>query len=92
MWIFDNWMIMALGAAAAWAISSVVDVCFVSNGIYKRAVDGAVISGLFCLLPAVAAIGSVELPSINLAVFLVGALSAWPTCSTFTSTSRHCLS
>ena len=40
MWIFDNWVIMALAAAAAWALSSVIDICFVGSGVYRKASDG----------------------------------------------------
>ena len=74
-WAFDHWVIMALAAAAAWAISSVLDVCFVSNGIYKRAVDGTMVSGLFCLLPAAATIGYVQFENIDLGILCMGMLS-----------------
>ncbi|MEM7283794.1 MAG: hypothetical protein AAF438_19435 [Pseudomonadota bacterium] len=49
----DNWIFMSLFAASAWALSCVLDVCFVSKGIYKTPWDGPTIAGLFCLLPVV---------------------------------------
>lgn len=75
LWVFDNWVIMALFAAAAWAMSSVIDVCFVSNGIYKEASDGTVISGFFCIIPAIASIGSFDPGTVDLLTACIGMLS-----------------
>ena len=42
---------LALLAAALWALSCVIDVCFVGEGIFTNPMDGTVITGLFCILP-----------------------------------------
>ncbi len=42
---------MALIAPALWAGICLIDVCFVAGDVYKTHTDGAVITGLFCLLP-----------------------------------------
>jgi len=73
--MFDNWVMMALSAAAAWALSSVVDVCFVGNGIYKKAWEGAAISGLFCIIPAVVSAGAIDLGTIDPLTACIGMLS-----------------
>jgi len=49
--IWDSWIAMGLIATGAWALSSVIDVCFVGDGIYTEPSDGPVIAGLFCALP-----------------------------------------
>lgn len=71
----DHWVSMSFLAAAAWALSCVIDVCFVDNGIYRRASDGAAIAGLFCLVPAVFTAGSVDWTGISWAVTGVGVAS-----------------
>ena len=75
VWILDNWVVMALAAAAAWALSSVVDVCFVSNGIYKKASEGALISGLFCAIPATASTAAIDLNGVSILTISMGVLS-----------------
>lgn len=75
LWVFDNWVLMALFAAGAWAMSSVIDVCFVSNGIYKSASDGTTVSGLFCIIPAIASWHAVDLAGIEPLVVCIGVLS-----------------
>lgn len=67
---------MALIATAAWALSCVVDVCFVGNGVYRKASDGALIAGLFCLVPALLAGFTVHFEIIELGTITVTALSA----------------
>ncbi len=50
---WDNWVMMSILAASAWAASCVLDVCFVSRGIYRRPWDGPTVAGLFCVVPVV---------------------------------------
>jgi len=66
---------MALAAAAAWALSSVVDVCFVSNGVYKKASEGVMISGLFCVIPATGSAVAINLSEVDLLTICMGMLS-----------------
>lgn len=51
MEIWNNWVLMGLLAAAAWALSCVVDVCFIGEGIYREPVDGPLTAGVFCVIP-----------------------------------------
>lgn len=71
----DSWVTMSLLAAAAWALSSVIDVCFVGNGIYRKVSDGPAIAGLFCIVPALAASGTLSLAGLSWTVVCVGMLS-----------------
>lgn len=73
--VLDNWVFMALFATGAWALSCVIDVCFVSNGVYGKASDGPAIAGLFCIVPMVVSTGSLEWNSVHWAVAIVGVLS-----------------
>ena len=73
--VLDNWVLMAVAATGAWALSCVIDVCFVGKGVYRSAAEGPAIAGLFCILPMLASIGSVEWHSVDWTVALVGALS-----------------
>lgn len=56
--LWDSWIAMGLFAAGAWALSSVVDVCFVGDGVYREPADGPIIAGLFCALPVLTGFGS----------------------------------
>ncbi len=49
--IWNNWLFMAFITPAVWAMSSVIDVCFVGEKIFRFPSDGPIISGLFCILP-----------------------------------------
>ena len=49
--LWNNWLIIAFVAPAIWAISCIIDVCLVSERIYRSPSDGPVISGLFSALP-----------------------------------------
>ena len=51
--LLDNWVLLGLLAAAAWALSCLIDVCFVGDGIYREPADGPLMAGLFCVLPLV---------------------------------------
>ena len=42
---------MALLTPALWSIACVIDVCFVGENTYKSPFDGAIVSGLFCIVP-----------------------------------------
>lgn len=71
----DSWVLMALVAAAAWALSCVIDVCFVGNGVYRRASDGPAIAGVFCLVPALTSMFALDPTELTVSVVLVGLLS-----------------
>ncbi|HNP61645.1 MAG TPA: hypothetical protein PKM72_12450 [Nitrospirales bacterium] len=49
--VWNNWMSMALLTPALWAVSCIIDVCFVGERIFRFPSDGPIISGLFCVLP-----------------------------------------
>lgn len=74
--LWDNWVLLGLLAAGGWAMSSVLDVCFVSEGIYGDPIDGPVIAGLFFFLPAVAAARSLGSADIDWAYAGLAMLSA----------------
>ena len=73
--LLDHWVVMSLLAAAAWALSCVIDVCFVDKGIYRRASDGPAVAGLFCIVPALMASSSLDWTGVSWPIFGVGALS-----------------
>lgn len=54
MALWDNWLAIGLLSVAAWGLSCVIDVCFVGQGVYRKAVDGVAIAGLFFVVPLVA--------------------------------------
>lgn len=58
--VWNSWMLMALVTAAAWAISCVIDVCFVGARIYRQPSDGPIISGLFCIVPLLVLVTDVQ--------------------------------
>ena len=60
VWLWDNWVLMALFAAGGWALSCVIDVYFVGDGIYRDPSDGPLIMGLFCVIPLLASLGTVD--------------------------------
>ena len=77
MMLLDNWMAMSLLAASAWAASCVLDVCFVSQGIYRRPWDGPTIAGIFCLVPVLLVPATTTLdfsspPTVLFVAFLSG--------------------
>ena len=51
MELWDNWLFMALLVPTTWALSCILDICFVSNRIYRSPSDGPIIAGFFCVLP-----------------------------------------
>ena len=73
MW--DSWIAMSLIAAGGWALSSVIDVCFVGDGIYSEPSDGPVIAGLFCALPVFTTAGAGGLGNADWGVAFVAMLS-----------------
>ena len=73
--VLDNWIFMALLATGAWALSCVIDVCFVSNGVYRKASDGPAIAGLFCFVPMLFSSGTVDGSNVDWAIACVGMLS-----------------
>ena len=73
--VLDNWIFMSLFATGAWALSCVIDVCFVSNGVYRKASDGPAIAGLFCIVPMLVSTRALDWIDVNWAVVCVGMLS-----------------
>lgn len=72
--ISNNWLIISFLAPLFWALVNIIDVYFV-NGVYKDATDGAVMVGLFQILPGLGALYFVRgfdflsvLPVLGLAV------------------------
>lgn len=51
--LWNNWIVMALMTPALWAVSSIIDICFVGERIFRFPSDGPIISGLFSLVPLV---------------------------------------
>ena len=49
--LWNNWVLMALLTPMLWAVCCVIDVCLVGEEVYKHPSDGAIISGLFCIIP-----------------------------------------
>ena len=49
----DHWLLFALAASSLWAIGCVADVCLIGKRIYRQPSDGAVISGVFCIIPVI---------------------------------------
>ena len=49
--LWNNWMALAMMTPALWAVSSIIDICFVGERIFRFPSDGPIISGLFGLLP-----------------------------------------
>ncbi len=49
--LWDNWIVVAFIAPAVWGTSCIIDVCFISENIYRRPADGAIVSGLVAALP-----------------------------------------
>lgn len=68
-------MLVALLATAAWALSCVIDVCFVGSGIFRKASDGPAIAGLFCCVPLILTVGQVDLDGSHVSTLCVGVLS-----------------
>ncbi len=74
--LVDNWILMALLATGGWAAASVLDVCLIGNGVYRRAADGPLVAGLFCVLPALLAAGALQTELVTLRLIAISALSA----------------
>ncbi|MGB5586470.1 MAG: hypothetical protein WBN78_01775 [Gammaproteobacteria bacterium] len=76
---WENWILLALLAAIGWAISCIIDVCFVGGRIFREPSDGPVITGLFCLIPL-----ALLLPRIQdwnaMSVSVIGAASVAGLC------------
>ncbi len=49
--LWNNWIVLAMLTPALWAVSSIIDICFVRERIFRFPSDGPIISGLFGLLP-----------------------------------------
>ena len=58
--LWNNWLLMALLTPALWAVSCVIDTCFVGERIFRDPSDGPVISGLFCVLPLFTAFSKID--------------------------------
>ncbi|MFK7858808.1 MAG: hypothetical protein AB8B64_08305 [Granulosicoccus sp.] len=48
----ENWILMALLTPTFWAMGCLLDSCLIGSRIYRKAADGAIVSCLFCLAPA----------------------------------------
>lgn len=76
MW-WENWLLLALFTAGAWAVSCIVDVCLVGGRLFRRPIDAAAVSGLFCAVPLVvlAPAASVPVPPAATAAWLAAMLA-----------------
>ena len=66
---------MALLAAAGWALSCVIDVFFVGDGVYREPADGPLIMGLFCVIPLLATLGTIDWQEADSGATAVAALA-----------------
>ena len=57
MELSQNWLLMALLTPTLLAIDCLVASCLIGRKIYRAPSDGAIVSCLFCLLPAMAILG-----------------------------------
>ena len=48
----NHWLVFASIAPASWAVGCLLDILFIERRLYKSPRDGAIISGLFALVPA----------------------------------------
>lgn len=76
MGLWNSWIYMSLLSAAAWGLSSVIDVCFVGEGIYRKPSDGALIAGLSCIVPLFVFDGAEKVLNVDPGVAVVALLSA----------------
>ena len=60
--VLDHWFFMAMMTPLIWAVCCLLDIGFVCNRIYKIAMDGPVISGLFSILPVLMVVATGSLP------------------------------
>ncbi|OGI13934.1 MAG: hypothetical protein A2878_01245 [Candidatus Moranbacteria bacterium RIFCSPHIGHO2_01_FULL_54_31] len=75
LFITQNWLLVALIAPCLWAIVAIIDTHFV-HGVYEDEYDGAVISGVFQLLPwLLVPLGVIEFafPGAEIAVLALSA-------------------
>ena len=47
----EHWLLIAFISPAAWAIACLVDVCLIDREIYRKPVDGVIVSGTFFAVP-----------------------------------------
>lgn len=57
MEILQNWILLAVLTPTLWALGCVLDSCLIGSKIFRSPADGAIISCLFCLAPALLALG-----------------------------------
>ncbi|WP_447969061.1 hypothetical protein [Nitrospira sp. M1] len=68
--LWNNWLLMAWLTPAFWAASCLIDVCCISERVFRYPSDGPIISGLFCVLPLAllfVELGSWEAVTVSLA-------------------------
>lgn len=53
MGLAENWLILALASPVFWAAICLIDCCFVGKGLYRSALDGPVLAGIFSAIPLV---------------------------------------
>lgn len=54
----QNWLLMAMLTPTFWAIGCLLDSCLIDRKVYRKPSDGAIISCLFCIVPALAVMGT----------------------------------
>ena len=57
MELAQNWVLMAVLTPTFWAMGCVLDTCLIGGKVYRAPSDGAMVSCIFCLAPAVFALG-----------------------------------
>lgn len=62
----ENWILMALLTPTFWAMGCVLDSCLVGSRVYRSVWDGAIVSCLFCLAPALFSLMSLYLPPTSI--------------------------
>ena len=76
MTLLNNWLFMALLVPITWALSCILDICFVSNRVYRSPCDGPIVAGFFCVLPLFAIVSQViSWHELTLAIALFAGLA-----------------
>lgn len=53
----QNWILLAVITPTLWALGCVLDSCLIGSNVYRSPSDGATVSSLFCLVPALFVFG-----------------------------------
>lgn len=73
--IFNNWFLLAMLTPAIWAVATILDVWLVGSGVYSRAIDGAIISASFSVLPLIATLPSIQTANVVVDAAIVSLVS-----------------